>query len=72
MLCSKGKCWVGVPGLGAHRTNSVPCRLHRWPAVRAMLMPAIIARQMRIFPAFSVGGVVNKALRGMFARMLGA
>ena len=44
----------------------------QWAAVRGSLASTIVARQMRIFPAFSVGGVVNKALRGMFARMLGA
>jgi hypothetical protein len=44
----------------------------QWAAVRGSLASTIIARQMRIFPAFSVGGVVNKTLRGIFARMLGA
>ena len=44
----------------------------QWAAMRGSLASTIVARQMRIFPAFSVGGVVNKALRGIFARMLGA
>jgi len=35
----------------------------QWAPVQAMLFSAIIARQMRIFPAFSVGGVVNANLR---------
>ena len=43
----------------------------QWAAVRGSLASTIVARQMRIFPAFSVGGVVNQALRGIFARMLG-
>lgn len=35
----------------------------QWAAVRAMLFETVVARQIRIFPAFSVGGVVNKGLR---------
>ena len=44
----------------------------QWAAVRGSLGSTIVARQMRIFPAFSLGGVVNKALRSVFSRMLGA
>jgi len=43
----------------------------QWAAVRGSLASTIFARQMRIFPAFSVGGVVNTALRGEFSRILG-
>lgn len=35
----------------------------QWAGVWKILASTIVARQMRIFPAFSVGGVVNKALR---------
>lgn len=44
----------------------------QWASVQAMLFSAIIARQMRIFPAFSVGGVVNAELRQMVATLLKA
>ena len=42
----------------------------QWAPVQAMLFSTIIARQMRIFPAFSVGGVVNAKLRGVIAALL--
>ena len=42
----------------------------QWAAMRGSLASTVVARQMRIFPAFSVGGVVNKALRGTFAGLL--
>mmetsp|Transcript_19008 Transcript_19008/g.48652 ORF Transcript_19008/g.48652 Transcript_19008/m.48652 type:complete len:254 (-) Transcript_19008:167-928(-) len=42
---------------------------NQWPAVRVILPQTIVARQMRIFPAFSVGGVVNKLLRSVFVSL---
>ena len=42
----------------------------QWAAVRAILFATILARQIRIFPAFSLGGVVNKGLRALFEGML--
>lgn len=38
----------------------------QWVGVWKILGSTIVARQLRIFPAFSVGGVVNKALRQYF------
>lgn len=42
----------------------------QWAAVKAILFQTIIARQMRIFPAFSVGGVVNQKLRQVLLEKL--
>ena len=42
----------------------------QWASVRAMLWGTIIARQMRIFPAFSIGGVINAELRRAIAAVL--
>ena len=42
----------------------------QWTPVQAILFQTVIARQMRIFPAFSVGGVVNQKLRKMVLDVL--
>jgi hypothetical protein len=42
----------------------------QWAPVQAILFQTVIARQIRIFPAFSVAGVVNQKLRRMVIEML--
>jgi len=42
----------------------------QWKPVKGMLFSTICARQMRIFPAFSVSGVLNKQLRVMLLAFL--